>query len=382
MWRDAWFIARKDVQYLIRKRETILWTFVMPIVFFYFIGTITGGFSVPGMPGADPVLLSAPVNAGFMVEPLAGRLGDAGFAVVRGDTVSPDAAQGYLRRLTVPDHFTDSLFAGRDVALEFRRRGEGLGSQYDVFRAQRAGYTLLADLVVAHEEGPAVTQGELDSIAAAPRNVKIDVSSAGRRKQVPTGFSQAIPGTMVMFTLMVLLTSGAVLLVVERRQGLLRRLAATPISRGALVLGKWGGRMMLASVQVGFAMIVGTVLFRMDWGPSLPIVIVLLVVYAGFTAALGILLGAVARTESQAIGIGVLSANLLAALGGCWWPIEVTPSWMQHLALFLPTGVAMDALHKLVNFQLPPGVVLPHVVALAALGVAAGWVAARVFRYD
>ena len=38
----AWFIARKDVQYIVRERESILWLFIMPIVFFYFIGTITG----------------------------------------------------------------------------------------------------------------------------------------------------------------------------------------------------------------------------------------------------------------------------------------------------------------------------------------------------
>ena len=44
MWRDAWFIARSDVRYLLMKRETILWTFVMPIIFFYFIGTTGCGY--------------------------------------------------------------------------------------------------------------------------------------------------------------------------------------------------------------------------------------------------------------------------------------------------------------------------------------------------
>ena len=42
--QGAWFVATKDVAYLLRRRETILWTFLMPIVFFYFIGTVTGGF--------------------------------------------------------------------------------------------------------------------------------------------------------------------------------------------------------------------------------------------------------------------------------------------------------------------------------------------------
>src|SRR6267378_3991494 len=42
MFRDALFLARKDIRLLLRGGETILWTFVMPVVFFYFIGTITG----------------------------------------------------------------------------------------------------------------------------------------------------------------------------------------------------------------------------------------------------------------------------------------------------------------------------------------------------
>jgi ABC-type Na+ efflux pump permease subunit len=378
--RDAWFIARKDVGYLITRRETLLWTFLMPIVFFYFIGTITGGFGGSAVPGADRLAARIEPGAGFLAETLLARYTGAGFEVVRADTGA--AFEAASRRLTVPAGFTDSILAGRQVSLEFHRRGEGLGSEYDAFRIQRGTLTLLADLAVVRERHGAVTAEALYSLARTPRTILLDVRPAGRRKEAPVGFAQAIPGTMVMFTLMVLLTSGAVLLVVERRAGLLRRLAATPISRGALVLGKWGGRMMLASVQIAFAMLAGAVLFGFDWGPNLGAVIPLLFVYAGFTAALGILLGSLARSEGQAVGIGVLSANALAALGGCWWPIEVTPEWMQRLALFLPTGVAMDAMHKLVNFQLAPGVAAPHMIALALAGLVAGWAASRLFRYD
>ena len=42
MLRDAFYIARMDTRYLLSRRETIVWTFVMPVVFFYFIGAITG----------------------------------------------------------------------------------------------------------------------------------------------------------------------------------------------------------------------------------------------------------------------------------------------------------------------------------------------------
>ena len=148
------------------------------------------------------------------------------------------------------------------------------------------------------------------------------------------------------------------------------------------MLGKWGGRMGLGLVQIAFAMLTGTVLFKMDWGPDLPMVVVVLFAYAGLDASLAILLGTLARSEGQAVGIGVLSANILAALGGCWWPIEVTPPWMQKLALTLPTGWAMSALHKLVNFGDPASAALPHVVVMLAGALAVGWVGVRRFRYQ
>ena len=40
MLRHALFVARKDLRFLLRARETILWVFVMPLVFFYFFGIL------------------------------------------------------------------------------------------------------------------------------------------------------------------------------------------------------------------------------------------------------------------------------------------------------------------------------------------------------
>jgi len=78
----------------------------------------------------------------------------------------------------------------------------------------------------------------------------------------------------------------------------------------------------------------------------------------------------------------VISANVMAALGGCWWPIEITPEWVQKLALAVPSGWAMDAVHKLVSFGAGPAAVLPHLIVLSAAALAAGWAAARTFRFQ
>jgi hypothetical protein len=56
---------------------------------------------------------------------------------------------------------------------------------------------------------------------------------------------------------------------------------------------------------------------------------------------LGVLLGALARTRSQASGLTTMVAILLAALGGAWWPLEITPPAYQTLVKALPTTWTM-----------------------------------------
>jgi len=391
VWRSTWFIARKDVAHALRQKETLLWTFLMPILFFYFIGTVTGGFGGGGSEDSpDPLALRAPAAGGFLVDELVLRLEAEHFAVAR--PASDEELERYDRRLILPDptpeqqqaglSFSDSALAGERTVLTFRRRGEGLGAQHDRVRVARAVYGVLADLVVTSQGEGGPGPESFRALAAMPRALSLRVESAGKREEIPSGFEQTIPGTLTMFTMLVLLTSGAILLVTEREQGLLRRLASTPIPRAALVLGKWSGKMALGLIQIAFAMAAGTVLFGMDWGATLWMVCLLLFAWAAFNASLGILLGNLARSEAQMAGMGVVGTMVLAALGGCWWPIEVTPQWMQSLALVLPTGWTMDALHQLVNFGYGPAAALPHLSGLLVAAFVLGWLGVRTFRYE
>ncbi len=362
MLRAAWFIARSDVSYLLRQRETLLWTFLMPPVFFFFIGSVTGG-------------------AGFLADHVVRRIEEQGFEVTRSS--DPDTLAAARRRLILPAGFTDSVAAQKPVKIEFATQSDaGVDTQYDQIRVARAVYGVLADVIVSADAEGTFDPVAIERLADEPRPLQLTVSQAGSRVEIPTGFEQSVPGTMVMFTLLVMLTSGAVLLVIERNQGLLRRLASSPLPRRGVVLGKWGGRLLLGLVQISFAMLVGTLFFKIRWGPDLPMLLVILLAWGALAAVLGILLGNLARTEGQSIGLGVLASNILAALGGCWWPIEVTPQWMQSFALTLPTGWTMDALHKFVSFGAGATSVVPHLFALIVGTLVLGWAAVHTFRFQ
>jgi len=379
--RQVLFVLRKDLKYMLRERETIIWVFALPLLFFWFIGTVTGGFSGGSADRPTTVAYYAPEDAGHLADRLEQRLSEANFNVIRSDTLLPARIRG--RWIALPEAFTDTITGGGQAVVRFHPSDEGLNRQYEEFRAQRVVYTLLADIAVADQAGRPLTPAILDSLEALPRALQVEVAPAGKKKEIPTGMQQAVPGIMVMFALLIMTTSGAVLLVIERRQGLLRRLAATPIPRTSVVVGKWGAKFVLGLIQLSYAMVMALLPpFNMDWGGNVLAVIAVLFWYGALMAAVGMVLGSLVRTEGMATAVGVISANVLGALGGCWWPIEVTPPAMQRLQLFLPTGWAMHALHKLVAFGEGPAAVVPHVLGMALATVVLLGITARIFRYE
>lgn len=376
-------LARTDLKLALKERSTVLWLFIMPVVFFYFIGTVTQG----GMSFTDTAvrLLVENEDGGFLSQHLETRLEENLFSIIRPEDLEApkDGEEAEkVRRLVIPSDFTALLTAQEPVSISYEGLRSGYANRYDLFRIQKAAFSVLGDVIVVKSSGAAISPAELVLATTEPRGVILEVSPAGRQMQIPSGFQQAIPGTLVMFTLLVLLTSGAAMLVDDREKQLLRRLASAPLTRGQVVMGKWAGRMALATVQIAVAIGVSfTPLFDMDWGQALPMVVIILLAWGALCTSLALLLGSVARTDSQAANLGAFATMVLAALGGCWWPIEVAPAWMQQLQLFTPTGWTMDALHKLISFDLPWQSALPHMAILIVATLVVGWIASKQFRF-
>mgnify|MGYP001821562055 CR=1 FL=1 len=384
MMKNVFFIAWHDTVYQLRQGSTILWTFIMPPIFFYFIGTVTGGFSSVTSGGVATPITVVAEQPGFLQEQLDLRLRDNDFEPVWVETLEiPEGEEAPRRTLTFDASLSNQVLADTEITATFDTKASSLTRDFEVIRIQRGLYTALADIAIAD----ASSTEPLDSAALLklnhePRIWQLEVSPAGKRQKIPSGFEQAIPGMLVMFTLLVLLTTGGTLLVQEREQGLLRRLASAPVSKSEVVAGKWLARMALAAIQVSVALAFGTFLFNMVWGPDIAMIIIILTAWAGFCASAGLFLGAIAQTQGQAAGLGVLTANAMAALGGCWWPIEVAPSWMQALQNFMPTGWTMDALHKLISFQAGAAAAIPQLVTIAVAAVVVGYLAVRRFQYQ
>jgi ABC-2 type transport system permease protein len=377
MIRNAFFLARKDLRLLFREWGTWIWVFILPVFFFYFIGTITGGMAGPAP--AETIGLVVGSDPGFLVEEFVHQLEAIGYKIQRGDE---QTLMQYGRMLKIPDGFTKNILAGKQSTISFTRFGTGITADNDELKLKRAAYSVLADLIAAVKRTGETTPESFQKAREAPHKLKLSTIPAGTRQIVPTGFQQAVPGTIVQFILLMMFLTGGISLYQERNRGILRRLASSPMPRSAVVLGKALSRLAIGVIQIAFAMAAGTILFKVDWGPHLLMVLAVLIIYAALAVLGGMILGNFGKNEAQIGAIGVILSNTLAAIGGCWWPIEITPAWAQKASLVLPTGWAMGAMHRLISFGDSPFSALPYVFALAAAVFCAGYWISKSFRFQ
>lgn len=374
--RSILILGHNDLRLFLRNRASWVWLFVMPLVFVYFMGAANRG---PGSPsGPRPALVLDNRDPGFLGAALVEELGTQGLSVV-----SPTNAAGATRSLRVPPDFTEAVLAGRQSRLHLTARESGVDAAAALveLRVLRAVIGLNSRLLeqATSMTGAPPTLASLAALRAQPDPVSLDARFAGRRP-IPTGFNLSLPGVMVMYAMMNLLVLGGSMVAWERRGGLLRRVSVQPVPRFALIAGKIYGLMLLAAVQTAFLLVTGRFLFGVNLGDELAGILLVLLVYSWVAAALGVLVGSTVRGEDRVVGLCVLLSIVMAALGGCWWPLEIVPEHVRIAAHCIPTGWAMDALHQLITFGSGLSGAYPALAALGLFGTAFTLAAVRWFR--
>src|SRR5262249_1792558 len=92
-------IALHDLKVMLKEKETLLWLFVMPVVFFWFLGTMQGGSGGRRADGKDQLGVLVPDDAGPLADRLLARLERENFEVHR--VADAAALQPFERRLAV-----------------------------------------------------------------------------------------------------------------------------------------------------------------------------------------------------------------------------------------------------------------------------------------
>jgi ABC-type multidrug transport system permease subunit len=378
--KQIWRLALNDLRLTVRDRPALIWLIAMPVAMMWFVGGIGGGTA------SDPRISLGIDNrdTGWLATALIDELTDEAIAMRVIDAAAPDAERPEPRTLIIPEGFTAGALDGEQQTLRLEKKPDS-SAEFSLaaeVHVTRAIVRTLGRLVEMRDVGVSESLERFRAMGRREELVGLSVSTAGRGRAVPSGRAQSVPGTLTFIVLMMTLIYGGVFLATEKASGMLKRQAVLPMSRHSIFLGKLTGRFLIAAVQVVILVLAGRFLFGVSWGSSPLGLTLVLASFVFAVGALSTLLGALLRTPAQASSVGWIGSMVMAALGGCWWPGELMPGWMQKVAHAFPTAWAMDGFHSLISFGHGlPEVARPSLV-LCAFGVAFAAFGARFLRFE
>lgn len=196
----------------------------------------------------------------------------------------------------------------------------------------------------------------------------------GRRIDVLT------PGVLALAIMSTAFTSLAISTGFERRYGVLKRLAATPLTRSGLLLGKVGSLLVVEVLQLALISLAGLALGWRPTGGAAAVAAALVLVVLGTSAfaALGLLMAGVLRAEASLAAANLVYVVLLGA-GAVVVPLAKYPLWMHPVVEALPSGALAEGLRSAMS----GGGFRPlQLGVLVAWSVVAAVVTVRTFRWE
>lgn len=372
--RKLLLIAIKDLKLAFRDRAALIFMLLAPFALTVGLGFATGRFSGNTNTGLSDI----PV---VIVNEEGGSLGDAVEEMMRSDDladlVEPQIASDVsgaralvdsnqaAAMILVPEGFTRSIIPveGEPVSTEvvplelytnptmptsagvIKNIVEQFITHVEV---GRIGGTvtvtqMLANGIIDPAEALAVgkAMGEakaetvdesssikLNSITAAGKDVKFDVLGI------------LAPGMALMF-LMYTVSYGGRSLLVEQAGGTLPRLLVSPTRSVQVLGGKVFGIFLTGVVQLLILVLGTTLLFRLDWGDPLAVLLLVLAASLGATGW-GILLAALFKTPGQISAIGTALMLIFGILGGSFTNADILPGWVQTISRITPNRWGLD----------------------------------------
>ena len=363
--RGLWPLTAANVRSFYRDRSALFWTFAFPILFVILFGYLFTGrpsnFDV-GWADQDATPASAALRGAFTKVPLL-TLHD----VAQADALA-QMHDGKLDAIIV-------VPAGLGAALAPGAPPPTTPFALTVYTdpSQQTASSTVAQVVAQVVGG--INQG----LSGRPPSLTVD--SRPLQTQDLTNAAYFVPSILAM-ALMQLGVFAAIPLTAQREKLILKRLNATPLSRGTLVASNVFTRLIIAIFQTLIIVGIGGVLFGVTIVGSLIVVAGLVVLGAMVFLSIGYVIASYARTEDTANSLASMVQFPLMFLSGIFFPIDFMPEWLRPVAAVMPLTYLGDALRQ----------VMVGGAAYAPLGldvlVLGGWlvvsflISARFFRWQ
>lgn len=178
------------------------------------------------------------------------------------------------------------------------------------------------------------------------------------------------PGIIGFGVMVMTLILSLMIMIRERKEGTLGRVLTTRATRTDLVLGYLLGFGLLGLI-VGTVVLAGvSVFFNVVIQGSYLLVYLIVIIFAGSSIGLGIMLSAFARNEFQAVQFIPPIMFISIFLSDLLIPIESMPTWLQPFAYLIPLKYAINGLRAVMLRGVGlEGIYVDLVAMLVALAV-------------
>ncbi|MCU0486095.1 MAG: ABC transporter permease [Anaerolineales bacterium] len=154
-----------------------------------------------------------------------------------------------------------------------------------------------------------------------------------------------------------------------------------PVSRSTLLAGKILARFTLGLLQFLVVFKVGA-LFKMNFGKD-PLALFLLVIVTSLAiTTLAFAVGSGLKNPAQASMLGLLLSLTLAPVGGAWWPMNISPKFLQIIGHVSPVARAMDGFTAITHRGATLVDILVPMAVLAGMTIVLFLIAIPRFKYQ
>ena len=283
--------------------------------------------------------------------------------------VTPLLTDGTVRLvLVIPPDFAKDLAAGASAPVQ---------ALVDGGDANTASIAInYAEAIVTSYSATAVLKGQ-------PLPVPIQVDSRVWYNQDLKSSSMIVPGLMavIMMILSALLTS--LTIAREWERGTMEQLAATPVHRLEVILGKLLPYLGIGAVDIVLVAVVGGVVFAVPFRGSPVFLMVMALLFLVGAQGLGMYISATSKSQFLATQLAMLTTFLPATLlSGLMFDLGSLPKVLQLISLVVPARYFITATRGIFLKGVGPAVLWPDAVGMIVFAAAGLGLAVHAFKKE
>jgi ABC-2 type transport system permease protein len=406
-------LAGKDLKQLFQNKQTTIFLLIMPVMFTLMFGFMFGGTSSGGEEDNRLPVGVLDLDQSALSETFVGLL-DSSTAIR--PVVDEEVEEQELRSLVekgdlagvviIPVDFEQELDGQGFPILVLIAEESSLSTNVTVENSVTSAYNRLYNAVLtsafsqqAYLEGngfdsaadqqvysDAAIDMALEAWQSPPVEVKRTQMQPESTEEEDDGygdnaFAHSSPGMMAQFAIAGLI-GAAEMLVSERRFRTMPRMLTTRISRAEILLGHFLAIFTMIFSQLLVLVVFGQLFLKLNYFGQPLATLALIVGTAMVAGALGLLIGALAKTSDQAVIFSLVPMFLFAGLGGAWVPLEFTNATVQAISKFTPIAWTMQGFKDILLRGAQFADITQPLLALVAFTVVFFGLAVWRFRFE